>query len=261
MAVSYSPNARYRARIRRTTSFGSMTSPSLERLEARLRRVGRGQDVAEQVPGLVDRRTGRRRWRAKTSMVTTGSSPSRARMRLGAGEVDVGRVPRQDLVRRSSTLQAHQSRIGSSLARFAAIGRRLRLRGGGECSVRLARCAPPGRPRGTQPQGLTDVLIRCACIRWIRRRRRPRHQTTIRSRPIRAATASTSRLTTRPRPSPSAPDHVAAASPADDAAADRSPRRERRARRRQVGLGRLVPQPERQERGRHRPGGLATASA
>ena len=54
-------------------------------------------------------RTGRASWRAKTSIVTSGSRPSRSRIALGAREVDVGRVARQDLARRPRADEAHQS--------------------------------------------------------------------------------------------------------------------------------------------------------
>jgi hypothetical protein len=51
----------------------------LERLDPRLGRVALGENVADEVLRLVDAAQDRS-WRAKTSMVTTGSMPSRARI-------------------------------------------------------------------------------------------------------------------------------------------------------------------------------------
>ena len=115
----------------------------VERLELRLARVGVGEDVAEQVLRLVD---------AAQDGVLAGedlhrhervAGPPSARMRLGAREVDVGRVAGQDLVRRSSALQAHQS--GSAPCRgrvLRDVRRRHRFGGGGECSARSRGAAP-----------------------------------------------------------------------------------------------------------------------
>ena len=67
----------------------------------------RGRDREDCAPRRS--RTGRPAARAKTSIVTSGSRPSLLEDRLGAREVHVGRVARQDLVRRTSAGQPHQS--------------------------------------------------------------------------------------------------------------------------------------------------------
>ena len=79
-----------------------------QRLEPGLGRVGTGQDVAEQVARLVD---------AAQDGVLPGEDLHRDERiaaflgedALGAREVDVGRVAREDLVRRPRARQAHQS--------------------------------------------------------------------------------------------------------------------------------------------------------
>ena len=79
-----------------------------ERLDLRLGRIGAGEDVAEQVARLVDaaqdavlaREDLHRHERVQALLVQDA---------LGAREVDVGRVARQDLVRRPRARQTHQS--------------------------------------------------------------------------------------------------------------------------------------------------------
>ena len=80
----------------------------VERLDRRLDRVGVGEDVAEQVLGLID---------AAQHGVLAGEDLHRDERvhallledALGTREVDVGRVAGQDLVRGSRALMAHQS--------------------------------------------------------------------------------------------------------------------------------------------------------
>ena len=78
-------------------------------------------------------------WRVKTSIVTSGSRPSWREDALGAREVDVGRVARQDLVRRPRALTDPSVRFRSLSLRVAGLDRSDRVRSGGECSVRLRR--------------------------------------------------------------------------------------------------------------------------
>ena len=79
IAVSYSANRRYRARIRRTISLGAIRSPS----SSASTRVTDGSQAARTWPmrffaSSMPHRTASSR--AKTSIVTMGSRPSRSRM-------------------------------------------------------------------------------------------------------------------------------------------------------------------------------------
>ncbi len=80
----------------------------VQRLEPRLGRVGLGEHVAEQVARLVDP--------AQDGVLAGEDLHRHERIaaflledRLGAREIDIGRVARQDLVRRPRARQAHQS--------------------------------------------------------------------------------------------------------------------------------------------------------
>ena len=94
--------------MRRTISFGSIGSPSWSDSSRVSVAVRVGEDVAEKVAGLVDA--------AQDALLPREHlhrheriSPFPVEDRLGAREVHVGRVAREDLVRRTSTGQPHQS--------------------------------------------------------------------------------------------------------------------------------------------------------
>jgi hypothetical protein len=77
IAVSYSANARYRARMRRTTSLGVTRSPSSiasTMAPGSWASTWPSRLVASPIPHRTESS------RQKTSMVTTGSSPSLSRM-------------------------------------------------------------------------------------------------------------------------------------------------------------------------------------
>ena len=134
-AVSYRPNWRYRARIRSTISLGATRSPSLSASSCVSAGSARGEDVAKQVLRLIDAAQDGR-LAGEDLHRDDGVEAFLAQDALRAREVDVRRIPGQDLGRGPRSAHAPSARSSSRVARIAGRGAGRLVRSGGECSVR-----------------------------------------------------------------------------------------------------------------------------
>ena len=110
MAVSYRPKARYRARMRMTTSLGEKVSPS-ERDSTTTSSAVLAEGVGEQHLGLVDA--------AEDALLPREDLHDHDRVEalpgqdlLGAPEVDVRGIPAEDVTGRSAARSATRSPSG-----------------------------------------------------------------------------------------------------------------------------------------------------
>ena len=124
IAVSYRPNWRYRARMRRTTSLGAMRSPSASASRRGLA-VGRpGQHVGEQDLGLVDAAQDARRAGRRPPWSRPGRAPRPRRISSARAKYTSAESP--DRISRDGRVRCRPiGRSGSSSA--SGVGHRARV--------------------------------------------------------------------------------------------------------------------------------------